>query len=71
VVLWFGIHGLTFPGLDQMAGQFNLPDRIFLELNPVGLLVGPSVVFLASLLATLYPMARLFRMEPVEAMGAA
>jgi putative ABC transport system permease protein len=70
LVLWFGVHGLTFPGLDEMAGQFNLPDRIYLELSATGLLLGPSVVLLASLLATLYPMARLFWLEPVEAMGA-
>jgi ABC-type antimicrobial peptide transport system permease subunit len=71
VVGWFGVHGLTFPGLDEMAGQFNLPDRIHLQLGAVGLLVGPTIVLLASLLATLYPMVRLFRMEPVKAMGAA
>jgi ABC-type lipoprotein release transport system permease subunit len=24
LVVWFSIHGLSFPGLDEMAGQFNL-----------------------------------------------
>ena len=71
LVLWFAVHGLTFPGLAEMAGEFNLPGRIYLDLSAPGLLVGPSMVLLASALATLYPMTRLFRMAPVEAMGAA
>jgi putative ABC transport system permease protein len=68
LVFFFSLHGLTFPGLDQMAGQFNLPDRIYLRVTTIGLLLGPTIVLLASLVATLYPMARLRRLEPVEAM---
>jgi ABC-type lipoprotein release transport system permease subunit len=71
IVVWFGIHGFTFPGMEQMAGQFNLPDRVYLQVTPIGLLLGPTVVFVASLLASLYPAARLHWLEPVEAMGAA
>jgi putative ABC transport system permease protein len=71
IVVWFGIHGFSFPGMEQMAGQFNLPDRVYLQLTPIGLLLGPTVVFVASLLASLYPAVRLRWLEPVEAMGAA
>ncbi len=71
LVFWFSLHGLSFPGLAEMAGQFNLPDRIYLSLNPVGLFLGPSLVLAATLLAGLYPMARLHRLEPVAAMRAA
>jgi ABC-type antimicrobial peptide transport system permease subunit len=71
LVLFFSIHGLSFPGLEEMAGQFNLPDRIYLQTSAVGLLFGPSVVLLASIVASLYPIARLHWLEPVEAMRAA
>jgi ABC-type lipoprotein release transport system permease subunit len=71
LVLWFGIHGFSFPGLEQMAGQFNLPDRIYLPVSATGLFFGPTVVLLASILASLYPAARLHWLEPVEALGAA
>jgi ABC-type lipoprotein release transport system permease subunit len=71
LVFYFGIYGFTFPGLDQMAGQFNLPDRIYMQLNAIGLLSGPSMVLLASILAAVYPAARLYWLEPVEAMRAA
>jgi len=71
LVVWFGIHGLSFPGLEEMAGQFNLPDRIYMQVSVTGLLFGPVIVLLASLLASLYPAARLHWVEPVEAMRAA
>ncbi len=71
LVVWFSIHGFSFPGLDQMAGQFNLPDRIYLPVSATGLFFGPTVVLLASILASLYPAARLHWLEPVEALGAA
>jgi len=71
LVAWFGVHGLSFPGLGEIAGQFNLPDRIYTKLSALGLLLGPSIVFLASVVASVYPMARLRRLEPVDAMRAA
>jgi ABC-type lipoprotein release transport system permease subunit len=71
VVGWFGIHGLAFPGLEEMAGQFNLPDRIYMKVTATGLLFGPMIVLLASLLASVYPAARLHWLDPVEAMRAA
>ena len=31
---WLGIHGFTYPGLEEMAGKFNLPGRIYPQLSP-------------------------------------
>ena len=71
LVVWFSIHGFSFPGLQEMAGQFNLPSRIYMLVTATGLFFGPTVVLLASLLASLYPAARLHWLEPVDAMRAA
>lgn len=71
VTYWFTVHGFTYPGLEEMAGQFNLPDRIHPRLNTLSLLLGPSVVFVASLAAALYPAGRLHWLQPVQAMRAA
>jgi putative ABC transport system permease protein len=68
VVTYFGIYGFTYPGLEEMATRFNLPGRIYPSSSPSALLLGPSVVFVACLMAALYPAARLFRMQPVAAM---
>jgi ABC-type antimicrobial peptide transport system permease subunit len=71
VVAYFGIYGFTYPGLEEMATRFNLPGRIYPSASPSALLLGPSVVFVACLIAALYPAARLFRMQPVAAMRSA
>jgi ABC-type lipoprotein release transport system permease subunit len=71
VTYWFGVHGFTYPGLDEMAGKFNLPDRIYPTPTLISLFLGPVFVFLGCLLAAVYPAARLFALQPVEAMRAA
>jgi putative ABC transport system permease protein len=71
LVLWLGRHGFTYPGLEEMAGKFNLPGRVYPELSAVGLLLGPMIVLVSSVAASLYPAVRLHWMEPVTAMRAA
>lgn len=71
LVLWLNHHGFTYPGLEEMAGKFNLPGRIYPENSVIGLLLGPVFVLIASVVASLYPALRLHKMEPVAAMRAA
>ena len=71
LVLWLGHQGFTYPGLEEMAGKFNLPSRIYPQFSAVGLLMGPSIVLLGCLSASLYPALRLHWLEPVAAMRAA
>ncbi len=71
VTSWFTTNGLAFPGMDEMAARFNLPARMYPEVNLFTLLAGPSVVFLFTILAALYPALRLRWQNPVAAMRAA
>ena len=71
LVVWLGQTGFTYPGLEEMAGKFNLPGRIFPQVSLIGLFAGPLFVLIASIAASLYPALRLRRLEPVEAMRAA
>ena len=71
LVLWFGHIGFTVPGMEEMAGKFNLPGRMYPEVSFVGLALGPGIVLIASLVAALYPAIRLHWLEPVDAMRAA
>jgi ABC-type lipoprotein release transport system permease subunit len=68
LLFYFGTVGLTFPGLEEIAGRYNLPGRIYPQFSWVGLLLGPAMVLLGSLLATLYPAFRMRKVEPVDAM---
>jgi ABC-type lipoprotein release transport system permease subunit len=71
VAAWFEMNGFTYPGMAEMADRFNLPARIYPAVNPFTMMMGPAVVFLFSVLASLYPALRLFRLQPVQAMRAA
>ncbi len=71
VMTWYlSIVGFSYPGMEDMAERFNLPDRMYPSLSVVSIMLGPSVVFLFSLLASIYPALRLFFLQPVTAMRA-
>jgi len=71
LVLWLGHHGFTYPGLQEMSSKFNLPGRIYPQMSAIGLLLGPMIVLVSSVAASLYPALRLHWMKPVAAMRAA
>jgi len=71
LVLWLGQIGFTYPGLEEMAGKFNLPGRIYPQFSAAGLLMGPVILLLASMAASIYPALRLRWLEPVAAMRTA
>jgi ABC-type lipoprotein release transport system permease subunit len=68
---YFSINGLVLPGMEEMAAMFNLPSRMFPQVTWMTLLVGPLVVFVFSLFASIYPALRLHWLHPVTAMRAA
>ncbi len=68
---WYlSIVGFSYPGMEDMAERFNLPDRMYPSLSFTSIMLGPSVVFVFSLLASIYPAVRLFFLQPVTAMRA-
>jgi len=68
---WVGTVGFTLPGMDEMAAQFNLPARMFPQVSALSLFAGPLIVFLFTMLASIYPAVRLRWLNPVTAMRAA
>jgi putative ABC transport system permease protein len=71
LVVYFGVYGFSWEGMEEMAGKFNVPGRIYPSVSLVGLLVGPGIVFIGSLLAAIYPALRLHWLQPVAAMRSA
>jgi len=68
---WYlSIVGFSYPGMEDMAQRFNLPDRMYPSLSLVSIMLGPSIVFLFSILASIYPAVRLFFLQPIAAMRA-
>lgn len=68
---WFTTRGITFPGMAEMAAQFNLPARMFPRINVLTLLAGPVIVFVFTMFAAIYPAVRLHWQNPVDAMRVA
>lgn len=65
---WFSVNGLSYPGMEEMVANFNLPGRVYPQVSLLKTVFGPAVVFLFTLLAAAYPAWRLRRLHPVEAM---
>ncbi len=70
VVLYFNSYGFSYPGMDELAAKFNLPESFYPQISMVTIFSGPVVVFLFTIIAALYPALRLYRLRPIEAMRA-
>ena len=70
VALYFNTAGFSYPGMEEMMERFNLPGAMYPAVSVFSMMLGPSVVFLFCMLASIYPALRLLRLQPVEAMRA-
>lgn len=70
VTLYLSLYGFTYPGMEEVAGKFNMPSRMYPTISWLSLLLGPSFVFFGSLIAAIYPALRIHRLQPVTAMRA-
>jgi ABC-type lipoprotein release transport system permease subunit len=71
LLTWYLSHvGFSYPGMEEMAIKFNLPDRMYPAISLLSLTLGPGIVAIGSLLAAIYPATRLYLLLPIEAMRA-
>jgi len=70
IAFYLSVAGFSYPGMEEMAGKFNIPERIYPSLSLLSIFIGPGIVFICSLLAAIYPAGRLFFLHPVSAMRA-
>ncbi len=70
VNLYLSRVGFSYPGMDEVALKFNLPERIYPAISLASMTLGPAAVAIGSLLAALYPALRLYLLAPIEAMRA-
>jgi putative ABC transport system permease protein len=70
ITAYLSVVGFSYPGMEEMAARFNLPDRMYPSISLLSLLLGPGIVAIGSLLAAIYPALRLYLLLPIEAMRA-
>ena len=67
IAVYLNVHGFTFPGLKELHAQFGLPGVIHPKLSFVSFALGPAVIFVFTLLASLYPALRIRKLQPIAA----
>ena len=68
LLTWFSVNGLSYPGMEEMVANFNLPGRVYPQVSLLKTVFGPASCLPVQLLAAVYPAWRLRRLHPVEAM---
>ncbi len=68
---YFQVHGILIPGVEELASEFGLPERMHPELSLVSISVGSGIVLIITFLTALYPALKVRRLKPVEALTAA
>jgi ABC-type lipoprotein release transport system permease subunit len=67
---YFSLHGLAFPGSEELFAQWHLPARWHPRINLLALTAGPAAILATTLIAALFPLLRVRRLRPTEAMRA-
>jgi len=60
--------GIHFEKAQEVFDKFGLPSAIYPEVSVLTLLVGPTIIGLSVLFAGLFPVLRIYRLQPVAAM---
>lgn len=68
LVTYLNQNGFMIPGTEEAMARYNMPSRIYPSMNIWALLLGPAIVWLGCLLASVYPALRLQFLHPIEAM---
>jgi len=68
VAAYFGAHGIAFSSSEELLAHWNLPARIHPRLDLRALTVGPLAVLAATAAAAVFPVLRVRRLRPVDAM---
>jgi ABC-type lipoprotein release transport system permease subunit len=70
ITAYLSVVGFSYPGMEEMAVKFHLPDRMYPVISPLSLTLGPVIVAIGSLLAAIYPALRINLLQPIDAMRA-
>jgi putative ABC transport system permease protein len=63
-------YGIAFSSSEELLARWNLPGRIYPRLDLFSLTVGPVAILLVTGVAALFPLVRVRRLRPVDAMKA-
>lgn len=65
---YFSQVGIHFESAQEIFERYNMPGAMYPLITPLTLLAGPLIIGLCILLAGIFPVVRIYRMQPVPAM---
>ncbi len=71
VTSYFQTHGITIPGVAELARHYGLAERIFPTLSLLSVSIGAGLVLAISILMALIPVLKVRRLRPLQAMSSA
>ena len=70
VTWYFQVHGIVISGAAEFLSQYGLPERMYPQLSVLSVSVGAGIVLIITILTAIYPVLKVRRLRPVEAMTA-
>lgn len=67
---YYSIAGIHFEEAQEIFSEYGLPSAMYPQMNWFTLLAGPSVISVSILLSAIFPVVRIYKMEPVPSMRA-
>lgn len=67
---YYQVHGIFISGTAEILSQYGLPERMYPQLSLLSVSVGAGIVLIITFLTAIYPVLKVRRLRPVEAMTA-
>ncbi|MCF6272321.1 MAG: ABC transporter permease [Rhodobacteraceae bacterium] len=71
ITIWVENVGISFPGMEDVLGQWGISGRVYPDLSFFSASIGPGIIVGSIIILGLIPYRRILGLEPVSAMGAA
>jgi putative ABC transport system permease protein len=66
---YFQVHGIVLAGSSEMLKQYGISGALYPRLTWFSIITGPTLVFLITVCAALYPALKIRKLKPVEALA--
>ena len=70
ITWYYQVHGILISGASELLSQYGLPERMYPQLSVLSVSIGAGIVLIITILTAIYPVLKVRRLRPVEAMTA-
>ena len=70
ITWYYQVHGILISGAAELLSQYGLPERMYPQLSVLSVSIGAGIVLIITILTAIYPVLKVRRLRPVEAMTA-